>query len=179
MKYNIQIMSKQEITLYSTRNLNIKCIVISINDSGNNTVIYKNPYIIDVLTLHFDDITEEQKMKYKLNSKLVTREDIKQIKEFVDKYKDNINTIIVHCTAGISRSGAVGCVLARYLNDDDMYLFENGKYMPNETVYRFMCEEFNLEWNKKEFKNKCRISNKKCREQFRNDYGQDLDDMFI
>lgn len=54
MEYNIKIMSKQECTLYSTKYLDDDCIVISINDSNCNTVIYNNSKIKDILKIHFD-----------------------------------------------------------------------------------------------------------------------------
>ena len=178
MKYNINIMSKQECTLYSTKDLDDDCIVISINDSNCNTVIYNNSKIKDILKIHFDDITREAKEKYKCNGKLVTMEDLQQIKTFVDKYKDNIHTIIVHCTMGVSRSGAIGCLLARYLYKSDMYLFKKGKYMPNKTVYKLGCEVFGLKWDKREFEYKCNISNKTNDEILKNEYGVNIDSMF-
>ena len=178
MKYNINIMSKQECILYSTKDLDYDCIAISINDSNCNTVIYNNSKIKDILKIHFDDITQEVKDKYKCNGKLVTIEDFQQIKTFVDKYKDNIHTIIVHCTMGVSRSGAIGCLLARYLNKSDMYLFEKGKYIPNETVYKLGCKVFGLKWDKREFEYKCNISSKTNEEILKNEYGINIDSMF-
>jgi hypothetical protein len=51
MKYEIQILSKDEMTLFSTKDLAKDYIVISINDTGYNTVIYKNKHIVDRLRL--------------------------------------------------------------------------------------------------------------------------------
>ena len=64
MKYNIQIMSKRECTLFSTKDLKEDYITISINDTGYNTVIYDNEHIVDTLKLWFDDIwLKEHKTK--------------------------------------------------------------------------------------------------------------------
>ena len=79
---------------------------------------------------------------------------------------------------GVSRSGAIGCLLARYLNKSDMYLFEKGKYMPNETVYKLGCKVFGLKWDKREFEYKCNISSKINDEILKNEYGVNIDSMF-
>lgn len=175
MKYNIQIMGKQECTLFSTQNLTEDCIIISINDMGHNTVIYDNKHIINKLRLHFDDIDKPIPQ-----CQLMTLADTKKIKWFVDTYKDKISNIIVHCTAGISRSGAVGCVISRYLNGDDNYLLATGKYIPNKHVYKLMCETFGLEYSEELFKNKLKIRNKGNQYNLKGygDYGLDLNDMF-
>lgn len=178
MKYNIKIMSKQECTLYSMKDLKEDYIVISLNDTGYNTVIYKNKHIVDTLKLWFDDI--ELEIPDEEDLVLMTNSDAEKIKEFIDTYKDEVNNIMVHCTAGISRSGAVGCVLSRYLNGDDEYLLEAGRYIPNKHVYKLMCETFGLEYTEEMFKEKLRIRNKGNRSNLKGygDYGIDLDDMF-
>lgn len=175
MKYNIQIMSKDEMTLFSTKDLTEDCIVISINDTNHNTVIYDNKHIIDKLKLYFDDI-DKPIPSYQLMLQI----DAQKIKNFIDTYKDKINNIIVHCTAGISRSGAVGCTIARYLNNDDEYLLATGKYIPNKHVYKLMCEVFGLDYSEELFKEKLRIRNKGNRSNLKGygDYCIDLSDMF-
>lgn len=178
MKYNIQIMSKQECTLFSTKDLTEDCIVISINDTGYNTVIYDNEHIIDKTQLWFDDITLPEHEGEDLKLMCPAHADL--IKMFIDTYKYKVNNIIVHCTAGISRSGAVGCILARYLNGDDEYLLATGKYIPNKHVYKLMCEAFELEYSEELFKKKLKTRNKGNQNNLKGygDYGIDLDDMF-
>lgn len=155
MRYDIKIMGKEECTAYSLRKLNLNCIIISINDSGYNTIIHENLKIIDVLTLEFDDIGIPIE-----NLKLMTMDDGYKIKNFIDKYKDSINNIVVHCTAGISRSAAVACCLARYLNGDDTYLFEIGKYIPNKFVYKCLCNALNIDYDEESFEEKQLLSGK-------------------
>lgn len=175
MKYNIQIMSKDEMTLFSTKDLTEDYIVISINDTNHNTVIYDNEHIIDKLKLWFDDI-DIPIPSYQLMLQI----DAQKIKNFIDTYKDKVNNVIVHCTAGISRSGAVGCTIARYLNNDDEYLLATGKYIPNKHVYKLMCEVFGLDYSEELFKEKLRIRNRGNRSNLKGygDYGIDLGDMF-
>lgn len=180
MRYNIKILSKDEaINFYNTYNNDEQIQLISIIDTGEEIDFKTNPSI-SLLKLYFDDITPrviEKGSKCKLMSK--SQADI--IKEVIDDcIEDEITNIYIHCTMGISRSGAVGCVLARYLNGDDMYLFKTGKYLPNEYVYELMCETFGLTFDKSEFKRKKQISSKKCHEDLKGygDFGISLDDMF-
>lgn len=178
MKFNIQIMSKDEVTLFSTKDLTEDYIIISINDTEYFTGISLNPHIKDVLTLWFDDIyLKEHELK---NLKLMKKHQAYAIKTFINYHKDKVNNIIVHCTAGISRSGAVGCILARYLNGDDNYLLTTGRYIPNKHVYKLMCEVFRLEYSEELFKNKLKIRNKGNQNNLKGygDYGIDLNDMF-
>lgn len=179
MKYDIKIMGKEECIRYSKNKIENQCIIISINDTEHSTSLHKNSKIKDVLSLEFDDITLKE-YGVKDGLKLFKKFHAIKIKEFVDKYKDSIKTIVVHCTAGISRSGAVGCCLARYLNDDDTYLLKTGNYIPNERVYFVLCKVLELECNKKIFKEKLRIRNKGNRNSLRGygNYGIYLDDMF-
>jgi len=182
MKYNIQIMSRYETILFDTKDLTEDYIIISINSTkGETHHKFKNNRIKNVIYLDFDDITNEQYNKYNLtDSKLMELSQAKQINEFIDTYKDIVKNIVVHCSAGISRSGAVGCVLARYLNGDDLYLFQKGTISPNQYVSKLMCEAFNLEYNQEDFDRKLRISAKKCVENLKGygDFGIDLNDMF-
>lgn len=171
MRYNIEIMGKDECTMFSEETLDNNYIIISINDSGHNTTIYSNPKIKDVLALTFDDI--ELKEHEDGFIKLMEVSQGERIKSFVDKYKGYVNNIVVHCTAGISRSGAVGCVLARYLNGNDEYLLKTGRYIPNKYIYKLMCEVFNLEYSDELFEEKLNI---RCSKPKSNDLN--LDDLF-
>ena len=51
---------------------------------------------------------------------------------------DDIETIIVNCEAGISRSAGVAAALANIINEDDSRYFK--EYLPNMLVYRKILE---------------------------------------
>ena len=157
---------------FSEKTLETECVIISINDTGYDTMLHENKKIIDIHKIWFDDIERNTNQKLKL----MTIDQAESIKDFVDKYKDEVKHIVIHCTAGISRSAAVGCVIARYLNKDDNYLWATARYMPNKHVYKTMCKAFNLEYSDKLFAYKMKL--KECNLKFCNDYGVNIDDMF-
>lgn len=64
----------------------------------------------------------------------------KQIIDFVDKMVHQVDKIIVHCDAGISRSAGVCAAIQKYLGYDDFNIFNNPKYCPNMRCYRTVLE---------------------------------------
>lgn len=48
--------------------------------------------------------------------------------------------IVVHCSAGKSRSAAVGAALHKIFNGDDSIIFKDPRYFPNMRVYRMLLE---------------------------------------
>lgn len=94
----------------------------------------------NLLVLHFDDVDEG--FPYAM-----TQEQAKQIADFLRLEDDR--PIIVHCTAGISRSGAVGEVLNWYFNRclaDDLQDYRKNEWanygiVPNSHVRRLLLAE--------------------------------------
>ena len=94
----------------------------------------------NLLVLYFDDVNEGE-------ANAMTPEQAKQIVDFV--HSDDDRSLIIHCTAGVSRSGAVGDVLNwyfnRYITDNrpDYHLNEsmNRKIIPNSHVRRLLLAE--------------------------------------
>ena len=116
--------------------------VISIQTSnGYDTDPPFSPELLtspNLLCMVFDDTVEN-------SGRLFTEEDAKAIFDFVC---DDSLSVIVHCTAGIARSGAVGDVLDvyynRYRNNDKdhwYFLLKNSLIRPNTTVHRLMMRE--------------------------------------
>lgn len=148
---DIEIMSRHNVeTLLMHGSLSSNTAIISIHD--NDPI---EPGKVDNLkafmSICFSDIDKE------IDNKDLTLFNLKmanEIKDFVDKYKNSVDKIIVHCLAGISRSAAVACVISRYLNGSDEEIFKSGRYFPNRLVYKIMCNEFGLEYDKKLFDKK-------------------------
>lgn len=125
---------------------------ISINDCPINGEQQMIPYFksnhTNVLTLYFDDVTEDiidpkyGDIKTGVFAKAMTEEQGQQIVDFVSKINpDIIEYVFVHCAAGISRSGAVGTFIKDYfpnhVNKDE---FKNtNKYIhPNPHILRIL-----------------------------------------
>lgn len=107
--------------------------IISILDSGEERVFEDDH---KTKTFWFDDIHPTTVMTvascydYKSMS-------VKQAEELIDFVMrlDKINKIIVHCTAGICRSGAVADFLRVILDVDDIvFLKDNPNIIPNTWV---------------------------------------------
>jgi predicted protein tyrosine phosphatase len=76
----------------------------------------------------FHDLTEPYKDCILFNEEIA-----KQIIDFVNNIK--LNLIIIHCDAGISRSGAVGYFICNYLNlDQKEFKIMNPNIHPNSLV---------------------------------------------
>lgn len=100
--------------------IEVPYLVISISSHEEPTIaIPSNDNCVDKLFLKFDDksyATQETLAHYVGTAYPMKTEDAKKILEFVLKYKDDVNDIIVHCEAGISRSPAVAIALSEILN---------------------------------------------------------------
>jgi predicted protein tyrosine phosphatase len=59
--------------------------------------------------------------------------------EFVYRHRPQIERILAHCDAGVSRSAAVAAAIARVLNGDDAE-FSSGRYRPSARVYRMLID---------------------------------------
>lgn len=73
-------------------------------------------YLDKALILHFDDTSPSEVISSGIKWKLFTEDQAKAIKTFANKAYNDKKRLIIHCTAGISRSGAVGSVLNDYFN---------------------------------------------------------------
>ena len=125
-----------------------KTKIISINSSwGFDDTPPFSPELLNhpqLLTLNFDDICNEPETPEDLGNAVLFNETMaQQIMRFVD---DGKLPLLVHCTAGISRSRAVGEVLNWYFNrylernaaDDEEFTQNNRQIMPNTIVRKIM-----------------------------------------
>lgn len=105
--------------------------VISIQDShigGFGVRFTENQFCKGVLTLLFDDIVT------KVDGTVLFDDDMAdKIIEFIEKYRNVADTLLVHCYAGQSRSRAVGAFAVEMLGGDNSKYFENG--VPNQYIY--------------------------------------------
>ena len=127
-----------------------KSKIISINSSWgfDDTPPFSERFLKhpNLLTLTFDDICNEPETSEDLGNAVLFNEAMaREIMRFVD---DGKLPLLVHCTAGISRSGAVGEVLNWYFNrylernaaDYEDFTQNNRQIQPNTLVRRIMLK---------------------------------------
>jgi predicted protein tyrosine phosphatase len=115
-----------------------KVAFISINDTFETD---EKPFFAhdkkNVRVLFFDDVTEDMELAWG-TARCFTKEQGIKVIEFLDEIKD-VDTLIVHCAAGVSRSGAVGKFAAEYLGVDyNEFRNTNPQIHPNNTVTRIL-----------------------------------------
>lgn len=82
---------------------------------------------LGVLTLFFDDIEKEVD-----EAILFSAVHAKKIVDFIEKYR-HVDTLLIHCYGGQSRSRAVGAFAVRMLGGDNSRYLSDGN--PNRCVY--------------------------------------------
>ena len=131
-----QVMSRANARKHSFDPAIDKCVIISINDTFIEANKFNNnPKIKSVCSLFFNDVEGHE-------TGHMVREDADKIIEFVNNYLNDVDEIIVHCGAGVSRSAGVCAALMMILNGDDSEIFNNGKYCPNMHCYRLVLESY-------------------------------------
>lgn len=130
------------IRAFSHENFDVMCLKNNLNDDTveiNNNTAYisiicteecRRYYLEDetghwfkkdhpnVLNLDFDDITEDKMYKGHL-FKAMSEEQADKCIEFIENNKNK--NFEIHCTAGISRSGAVSQFIFEFYNQDKVY----------------------------------------------------------
>lgn len=129
-----------------------KYAVISIvSPSSRNADIIEGGQIKRIFRMKFYDVEKDFyqtrylpfKKKYmKLRYPAPTAKDMNGLKEFVDSLVD-IDNLIVHCGAGISRSAGIASAIEKYLGMDDT-IWCSKKYYPNRCVEKVALEIFGL-----------------------------------
>ena len=120
--------------------------IISISTPGDEKTEFdsNNKTIKDILYLEFYDISYNSQEIFK-GYEPMTDEDAVKIKDFVLKWKDKVDTLWVHCDAGISRSAGIAAGIIEALGEDNSYIFDSKMYFPNLLCYRKTLNSFNTE----------------------------------
>lgn len=129
-------------------------IFISINDSCGTKEV---PYLENkknVKVLFFDDVEKDMEVPNVATGgiyhiKAFTTEQANEILDFLEKNKD-CSDCIVHCTAGISRSGAVGEFVSHW-SGEKYHDFQktNPLVLPNGLVVRLLKSAHRDRWDAK------------------------------
>ena len=115
------------------------------HDKWGRTSYFKRHHK-NVMIMHFPDVGEDYHEKFPNDPKVFTPHKAKKLYEFIKANKDK-SMAIVHCAAGISRSGAVGTFIYDMYGRDTMtweeFKRKNPRICPNTHVYRLLREEAN------------------------------------
>ena len=109
--------------------------VISMQDThtkGFGLEFRENQFCKGVLTLYFDDIVKEVP-----GAVLFSRGQAEKILDFIHAQK-RVDTLLIHCYAGQSRSRAVGAFAVKMLGGDNSRYFKTGT--PNPHVINILEE---------------------------------------
>lgn len=134
----VVVMNKSNVEDYAMSKHENTSVVISIASRGSNkafVVPCTVNNIKDVLFLNFND-TDDISSIYGC----IERKEAEEISKFVKKYSDEIDTIIVQCEAGQSRSAGTAAAIMKYLFNDDTAIFNNQRYTPNMLCYRMVLD---------------------------------------
>lgn len=133
---NFEVMSREK-ARHTSFNQNIEdCVIISITDTlSPDNEFADNRHIKGILRLKFDDCDFGEK-------NCIQKTDGVKIIDFVNNNINNIQKIIVHCEAGVSRSAGVCAALMFIINGSDNPIFDSYQYCPNMSCYRTVLETY-------------------------------------
>lgn len=116
---------------------------------------------VDFEAFDFHDVTKDYAAMLKKTYpgsnrkfKLFSKNQAKKMINFIDKLKrdDRDLGLVIHCEAGVSRSGAVGIFACRYLGiDEHKFRAMHPLIKPNPFVYDTLCEVSKMKGNFERF----------------------------
>lgn len=134
----LRVMSRENARKYTYTNPDgvQDFVIVSINSTDSKLNMFcRNPHMKAVHFAVFDDVEGNK-------AGCMSREDAEEIIQFVNQFITQVDEIIVHCDAGISRSAGVCAGLMRIINNDDSLIFENKMYCPNMHCYRMILDAY-------------------------------------
>lgn len=117
-------------------------IIISITENTMQFAdIDSNDKCLGILRLKFGDI-DTKEFADAMNATLFSEEQARHILGFVKAHYDDIETIIINCDAGISRSAGVALALHRIYNIRPNDISSNPRFHPNFHVVNTLQRAF-------------------------------------
>ncbi len=114
--------------------------VISIREPGMIPVEFSCPNLKGVLHLEFHDVD-----RVKDGEVLFTIDDAKKVWDFIESVGD-VDTLLVHCLLGLSRSPGIAAAFDKVTKGDDRKWFNDkrpGGMVPNRRVFSCMLHAAN------------------------------------
>ena len=112
-------------------------------DTWGRTSYFKRQHS-NVMIMHFPDYGELMHIRFHKDPTLFTPFKAKKLYEFIKRNKDK-NLAIIHCAAGISRSGAIGSFIHDVYGTVSYEDFKrkNPRIQPNEYIYKLLKDQWN------------------------------------
>lgn len=129
-----KIMSRKTCERYCRQKHEKTSIIISIRSSWDKVMpslpMNETNNVKHILSLVFDDVDVYIDPKH-----CMSWEDGVKIADFVNAYYDEVDTIIVHCDGGISRSAGVAAAVMRAKEGWEAPILDKKSKHPNMTCY--------------------------------------------
>ena len=139
-KFN-RFMREQGITDSNIESYEIYAFISILDVAGLDCEGYFDRDHDNLLTLHFGDYGEPDE-DFPPGAGHFSVKQANKIIDYVEKHKDK-QIMIVHCTAGISRSGAVAAFINDlYGNSYKEFFNDNRQVQPNSYVSRILREQY-------------------------------------
>lgn len=112
-------------------------VVVSIHDPDRPKArIRKQSGVRAVLHVAFHDAEPVASMTLPSGVRLMSVDDAVAIWDFVNRHRDDVGAVVVHCEQGMSRSPAVAAAVARGWGLDESRFWK--RHQPNRYVYDLM-----------------------------------------
>ena len=120
-------------------------ITISIlSPEFKDPVSLSHPFLVNVLSLRFHDFANDGKIHstYPVNKPLIPfkDKDARAAIDFVIKYKDEAEILLIYCEAGMSRSAGMARAFGEILNIPVEYKYHQD--LANQKVYRLIIDTY-------------------------------------
>lgn len=149
---DIEIKSAQQIVnlvpcegRYAIINIGSPLHYMHVGDKTNTNLQSNDRWwndLIFIKSFGFDDVTEH----YKGYLPISCHQGLEIAEAIKDAYKQEAKILYINCEAGVSRSAAVASAAYLYMGEETKSdnVWRDGRYYPNELVYRRVLEGFNI-----------------------------------
>ena len=117
--------------------------LISINNTHTQHTYsyFEEVYASNLLKLYFDDVTYNASGNVLFDSKMA--KEVLRFANFIKLNETDNTEIIIHCSAGINRSGSIGKFLSDFfIYTYDRLMLENPQIMGNSVVNNLLYREW-------------------------------------
>lgn len=140
MSKAIEVRSRQFAKTFKSE---VPWAAISVSTKSDDFAVLPTENRVGLLQLCFWDIANPKFEDIEgFDDKLFSKEQAKQVLEFVAQYWESVECFLVHCEAGISRSPAIAAAIEYIYHGKAASLPYFNRFTPNGFVYKTLLEQF-------------------------------------